>query len=760
MAIRRRADVLDPDFTVIRQQITKLMQHNIHDCKSFLLMLKSLFPSSIKLEIIEYELMQEYGDATLAAEILCRLYETQRHLDMTQIELLSKIVKDPTDKVCCDIFSHINPSLQKDLTLSYFNQMSDMLRRAEIFYPQVLPILLALAYQSLIDGELTMHKSNRISATSGIMCHSSSVDKYGTLIKNENVDEGEEGEVMGCDDEDEFADDLDNPTPEIGDSPWTDIYGSVLNVYRFKIAYELLPLAYKASNSTKMDKNVIYKISVTAINFLVTYITHVPANPSIEGLEKNELSAKKDPKTYITDCLKMVGHLLQWPIATFDFTSSKTVSYLVQQTRNLFREAKSSCDSVSTKRDSRSGRKLSSFSLSHKSHAIVFQALCMFWYTLVDLGTAYLHKVHNGIFDGSVGESTLPRVLYLPINLDILFNSTSHKNLSFENEAMILLKHIHEVWGLREYTSASYSFGSKEIDSLDNIHPHANNLSEFNQETLFEQIIRFHLALSGLNNNSQEIIWAYNFINKLSDQLEPFSLTSSKCNLYNRAELRLISWILQMILLSHDHDKSKVLIKSEARNGLWDQFLQDFKSLLLLINQSKDEKICIQDICPLVPFTRQCVVFVVSKTIASYLCTISRQTTNPTLAVDSACLACILCQVDGKFGDISHPAVHWPSLSPYFSEVIHTHWVDVRDRFLKWIISPHTFIFDVDLLNTIFRLESNVEAGTDWSDRDTFLSRCTNLVQSKPPDAVDSVLEEFIHLESSNISICLASLQS
>lgn len=68
---------------------------------------------------------------------------------------------------------------------------------------------------------------------------------YSLGFRNENVDEGEEGEVMGCDDEDEFADELDNPTPEIGDNSWTDISSSILNVYRFKITYELLPLAYK-----------------------------------------------------------------------------------------------------------------------------------------------------------------------------------------------------------------------------------------------------------------------------------------------------------------------------------------------------------------------------------------------------------------------------------------------------------------------------------------------------------------------------------
>ncbi|VDP61777.1 unnamed protein product [Schistosoma curassoni] len=72
--------------------------------------------------------------------------------------------------------------------------MSDELGRAEsiifllnlkdvVFYPQVLPVLLALVYQSLIDGELSMHKSNRISTSSGIMCHSSPADNYGSLIK-------------------------------------------------------------------------------------------------------------------------------------------------------------------------------------------------------------------------------------------------------------------------------------------------------------------------------------------------------------------------------------------------------------------------------------------------------------------------------------------------------------------------------------------------------------------------------------------------
>ncbi|CAH8444120.1 unnamed protein product [Schistosoma turkestanicum] len=604
-----------------------------------------------------------------------------------------------------------------------------------------------------------MHKSNRIPASSEIKSHSSPIDKCGTLVKNENLDEGEEGEVIGCDDEDEFADELDIPITENGVNPWTDVSSSVLNVYRFKIAYELLPLAHKASTSSKIDKNLAYKISVTSINFLVTYITHIPPNPSIEGLETSEFSAKKDPKTYITDCLKMAGHLLQWPVNTFDFISSKTVAYLVQQTKSLFWEAKSSCDGMFAKRDSRSGRRMSSsFSPNHKSHGIIFQALFMFWYTFVDLSASYLHKVHNRIFNCCVVKTTSYGVSYLPINLDVLFKSTPDKDVSFENEEMVLLSHAHEVWNLREYSSTSCSFGSKEIDSLDNVHPYASESSETKKETLFEQIIRLHFALSGLNNSPQEIIWACHFVNKCNDQLK--SLSSSDCSVYNSAELKLISWILHILLLSNDHEKCKLLSRSDCCNGFWDEFLHEFKSLLLSVSQSREAKIRIQNNCFLVPLTRRCIIFIVSKTIATCLCTISRQTTNPTLAVNCACLACVLCQVDGRFGDYFHPAAHWPCLFPYFSEIIHAHWVDIRERFLNWIISPHAFIFDVDLLNTIFRLESNVGMGTDWSSRNAFLSCCTNLVQCKPPDVVDSILEEFIHLESSNISVCLSSLQS
>ncbi|KAK4472468.1 hypothetical protein MN116_003718 [Schistosoma mekongi] len=770
MANRRKMDVIDPDFTVIRHQLAKLMQHSISDCKSFLLMIKSLFPNSIKLEMIEYELMKEYGDSTLASEILCRLYEKQRHFDTTQIELLSKIVTDPTDIVCCDIFSRLTPPLQRNLALSYCKQVTDDLKRAEniIFLlnmkdislnPQIPPMLLALAYQSLIDGERSMRRRNRMSASSDTKLNSSPVNDCGTLVKTDDSDDGEEGEVIGCDEEDEFVDEPDNLDSASGDNSWTNMSSSVLNVCRFKITYELLPLAYKINAVSKVDKNIMYNISVTSINFLVTYITHIPAYPSIEGLEKNEFSARKEPVTYISDCLKMIGHLLQWSVNTYDFTSSESLPYLVQLTKDLFQEARCSCEAVSTKRDSRSGRKtITSSTFSHKSYPIVFQALCMFWYTFVNLSTTYLHKVHSRMFDGSTRKDSLPGVLYLPINLDVLFNSTFSKNvLSIDNEETTLLNYIYDIWRLREYTSTSYSFGNKEMDSSDGIHPCTDGSSDVGRETLFEQIIRLHFALSGLNNTQQEIIWACDFVNKCSNQIKSVFLQTSHSDPYNSAELKFIFRILQMLLLSLNHDKNKVVIKSGVYSGLWDEFVQEFKSLSLLINQSKDEKIRIQNVCSLVPFTRQCVVFVVSKTLATRLCDISRRTKDPTVAVNSACLACILCQVDTRLNDVFHASPYWPSLFPYLSEVMHTHWTTIRNRFSKWILPSCTFIFDVSLLNTIFQLECNVGMGTYWSDRDAFLSRCSNLVQSKSPDEVDSVLVEFIHAESLNISVCLAS---
>ncbi|KAH8853583.1 hypothetical protein KSF78_0001432 [Schistosoma japonicum] len=720
--------------------------------------------------MIEYELMKEYGDSTLAAEILCRLYEKQRHFDTTQIELLSKIVTDPSDMVCCDIFSRLTSSLQRDLTLSYFKQISDDLKRAEsiicllnmkdiVLNPQISPMLLALAYQSLIDGEHSMRRSNQMSVSSDTQLNSSPVNDCETLVKTENSDDGEEGEVIGCDEEDEFVDEPDSLNSTSGDNSWTNMSGSVLNVCRFKITYELLPLAYKINTVSKVDKNIVYNISVTSINFLITYITRIPAYPSIKGLEENEFSARKDPVTYIEDCIKMIGHLLQWSVNTFDFTSSESLPYLVQLTKDLFHEVRSSCEAVSTKRDSRSCRKaITSSTFSHRSYPKVFQALCMFWYTFVNLSAAYLRKVHSRIFDGSIRKDNLPGVLYLPINLDVLFNSTFNKNLlSIENEEITLLNYIHDIWRLREYTPTSYSFGNKEMDSSDDIHPCTDGSSDVSRETLFEQIIRLHFALSGLNNTQQEIIWACDFVNKCSDQLRSVSIQTYRGDPYNSTELKFIFRILQMLLLSLIDDKNKVVIKSEVCSGLWDEFVQEFKSLSLLIGQSKEEKIHIQNICSLVPFTRQCVVFIVSKILASRLCDISRRTKDPTIAVNSACLACILCQVDTRLNDVFHSSPYWPSLFPYLSEVMHTHWTTIRDRFSKWTLPSCSFIFDVSLLNTIFQLECNVGLGTDWSDRDAFLSRCSNLVQSKSPDEVDSVLVEFIHAESSNISVCLTS---
>ncbi|CAH8446102.1 unnamed protein product [Heterobilharzia americana] len=466
MALRRRADILDPDFGTIRHQIAKLMQQSIHDCKSFLLMVKSLFPNSIKLEMIEYELMQEYGESSLAAEILCRLYEIHKHLDITQIQLLSNIIKDPSDKVCCEIFSKLIPSLQKDLTQSYFKQISNNLARADsiifllnskdvVLHSQVIPMLLALANQSLLDGEYSMRKSSQMSNTY-LRCHSPVQDGE-SFVKTENSDEGEEGEVIGCDDEDEFVDELDTSNAEAGESSLANIPISALNIFRFKVTYELLPIAYK----------------------------------------------KLTP-------------------------------------------------------------------------------LC-------------------------------------PV-------------------------------------------------------------------------------------------------------------------------------------------KSKTAIESDACQGVWHDLVKEFRSVYLLLDQSKNKKIHLQNNCCLVPFTRPNIIFVVSKALASSLCAVAQETQDSFVTVRCICLACVLCQVDVMLGDTFHMETPWPSLFPYISEIMLTHWSDVRNRFSRWLLPPTALIFDVGLLNTMFQLECGIGVKIEWSDHDAFLSRCANLIQCKPPDTVDSLLEEFIHLESSEISACLASL--
>ncbi|CAH8448582.1 unnamed protein product [Heterobilharzia americana] len=726
MALRRRADILDPDFGTIRHQIAKLMQQSIHDCKSFLLMVKSLFPNSIKLEMIEYELMQEYGESSLAAEILCRLYEIHKHLDITQIQLLSNIIKDPSDKVCCEIFSKLIPSLQKDLTQSYFKQISNNLARADsiifllnskdvVLHSQVIPMLLALANQSLLDGEYSMRKSSQMSNTY-LRCHSPVQDGE-SFVKTENSDEGEEGEVIGCDDEDEFVDELDTSNAEAGESSLANIPISALNIFRFKVTYELLPIAYKTANISKLDKNLLYRMSVTSLNFLLTYIVHIPANPSVEGLERGVFLSKKDPKIYITDCLKMIGYLLQWPVnTTFDFTSGKSPSYLVRLTVDLFKEAKSSFESPSTKKDTRnkmlrqSGHKSVHSSLSHKSHAAVFQAVCVFWYTFVDLGATYLYKVRSRIFERVSDDCHLSRASYFPLNLDVLFNLSNKHVSSLESEEITLLKCVHEIWSLREYTSASYSLGNQLLDTLeDDIRPHFCELSDLVSETIFEQIIRLDFTLGGLNNNPHEMVWACDFVNKYCKKL------------YNSSEVTLIFRFLQK-LTPLCPVKSKTAIESDACQGVWHDLVKEFRSVYLLLDQSKNKKIHLQNNCCLVPFTRPNIIFVVSKALASSLCAVAQETQDSFVTVRCICLACVLCQVDVMLGDTFHMETPWPSLFPYISEIMLTHWSDVRNRFSRWLLPPTALIFDVGLLNTMFQLECGIGVKIEWLYYEVFVT--------------------------------------
>nr|CAH8828421.1 unnamed protein product [Trichobilharzia regenti] len=742
MSVKRRADVLDPDFAVIRQQISKLLQQSLNDCKSFLLMVKSLYPSSIKLEMIEYELFQEYGDSTQAAEILCRLHENQKHLDVSQVDLLGKIIQNPTDKVCCEIFSKLTPFLQKHLAQFYMKQITNDLIRADsiiyllnskdvVLHPQTLPMLLSMANQSLMEGENTLRKNMDVKNHSATVCGRESI------VKMENIDEGEEGEVMGGDDEDEFVDDLDTCSAEADDNAWSGIPVSVLNIFRFKITYELLPAAYKAVSVAKLDKNLIYRMSVTSLNFLLTYIAHIPKNPRIDGLEDDVFSTKKAPKMYIADCLKMVGHMLQWPVNnTFDFTSSRSPSALVQLTKDLFRETMSSCESSPTKKDTRDKMpRPSGQSLSHKFHPLAFQTLSVFWYTLIDIGVSYLNKFRHGIFENKLRKSSANRIFYFPLNLDAIFNLISNKGSSLEDEDTVLLKYIHEIWSFRKYSSNSYSFAVRVLDTLEeDIRPRSYGLCDY-------------FALSGLSNNHQEILWACKFMNKY------------RSSMYRDPEGTFIYRFLQMLIVSLWPKESCIAVRREACHGLWGDFVKEFRSVFSLLDHNKEEKIHLRSICHLVPLTRTIAAFIVSKALASNLCHVSRETKDAVIAVKSACLACVLCQADAMSNVVFYSEPGWPPSFPFISEIMHSHWNSMRNQFLEWLLSPTAYIFDVCLLNAMFQLECTVGVAAEWSDRETFLSHCVHLVQCKSPDNVDSILEEFIHIESSNISSCLMSIE-
>nr|CAH8828430.1 unnamed protein product [Trichobilharzia regenti] len=710
MSVKRRADVLDPDFAVIRQQISKLLQQSLNDCKSFLLMVKSLYPSSIKLEMIEYELFQEYGDSTQAAEILCRLHENQKHLDVSQVDLLGKIIQNPTDKVCCEIFSKLTPFLQKHLAQFYMKQITNDLIRADsiiyllnskdvVLHPQTLPMLLSMANQSLMEGENTLRKNMDVKNHSATVCGRESI------VKMENIDEGEEGEVMGGDDEDEFVDDLDTCSAEADDNAWSGIPVSVLNIFRFKITYELLPAAYKAVSVAKLDKNLIYRMSVTSLNFLLTYIAHIPKNPRIDGLEDDVFSTKKAPKMYIADCLKMVGHMLQWPVNnTFDFTSSRSPSALVQLTKDLFRETMSSCESSPTKKDTRDKMpRPSGQSLSHKFHPLAFQTLSVFWYTLIDIGVSYLNKFRHGIFENKLRKSSANRIFYFPLNLDAIFNLISNKGSSLEDEDTVLLKYIHEIWSFRKYSSNSYSFAVRVLDTLEeDIRPRSYGLCDCSYETHFEQIIRLDFALSGLSNNHQEILWACKFMNKY------------RSSMYRDPEGTFIYRFLQMLIVSLWPKESCIAVRREACHGLWGDFVKEFRSVFSLLDHNKEEKIHLRSICHLVPLTRTIAAFIVSKALASNLCHVSRETKDAVIAVKSACLACVLCQADAMSNVVFYSEPGWPPSFPFISEIMHSHWNSMRNQFLEWLLSPTAYIFDVCLLNAMFQLECTVGVAAEW----------------------------------------------
>ncbi|KAF7245082.1 hypothetical protein EG68_09390 [Paragonimus skrjabini miyazakii] len=756
MSCKRKLEIAETDFVFLHKLMGSLAKKSPADAKSFLLFVKTLIPNSSKLKLIEYGFAKDNGDSSAASQHLSQLCASHRDSLRDEVNcLFGGIRSTPPNQLSIDIFIKLTPTAQRDTLSIYFEQFSDTLKADTLIcllgireiraQTQLVPTLLTWAFDSLHDGEQSLvhdgFRESRLDPHTDIP-DVSEKPAVAIPVSSNEIDEGEEGEVIGDDEEEDEEDDEVGTTTLLTSKRDGQVTNrkQVINIYRLRIAYDLLPIAHKVHGLVKFNRKLLEKIAVNALSFLFNYLSFVPRDPPILGTEKTiQEQCKVHPIDYVVSCMRMIGDLFQWPhtITTrINVSDALEPRYIVLPKKDLLNTFEDCLSELHkhpmaiqppTKRRS-SMRK----SEDHYAHlkAVMYQCACLFLYIFNDAAFEYLNQQRSCLFLG-FGEDFLS---HYPVNLCTIFSMRPSNFVSApadNNESLPFL--LSRLLRHRKYSVSrcKYSFGHKELDSLiSKLGPQLPS-----RDVSLERIIYIDLMFLGLVDPQSFLPFG-----------TEMSGTDFPC-IYPHNDRDFLRWLSSAyptnIFASFDG------VDTHQRR-CW--FVQNFPTIADVAPKKSALPVCLGSECWMIPFTQNSVHHFGCRVISHWLSHLLEQRTN-SVNVDATCLLAVLGQMDSLTDFDSEFSKDHPL--PYGKVIsnLQQNWSMARVKFIEWFTSYPKLFVDASLLNQIARLESgfhNVE-----SDHARILEACVNCLTNACKVDFGVRLCQFIESESALILSCL-----
>ncbi|KAF8561078.1 hypothetical protein P879_04005 [Paragonimus westermani] len=756
MSCKRKLEIAEADFVFLHKLMGSLAKKSSADAKSFLLFVKTLIPNSSKLKLIEYGFAKDNGDSSAASQHLSQLCASHRDSLRDEVNcLFGGIRSTPPDQLSIDIFIKLTPTAQRDTLSIYFEQFSDTLKADTLMcilgireiraQTQLVPTLLTWAFDSLNDGEQSlMHDGSRKSPLDSHADIPDVSEKSAVAIpiSNNEVDEGEEGEVIGDDEEeDEEEDEVGTTTLLISNRDGQLANrNQVINIYRLRIAYDLLPIVHKVHGLVKFDRKLLEKIAISALSFLFNYLSFVPRDPPILGTEKTiQELCKVHPIDYIVSCMRMIGDLFQWPhtittrISLSDALEPRYAMLPKKDLLNIFEDCLSELHKHPMAIQPPTKRRLSMRkSEDHyvRLKAVMYQCACLFWYIFNDAAFEYLNQQRPSLFLGFDDDS----LSHYPVNLCTIFSMRPNNFVSApvdNNESLPFL--LSRLLRHRKYSVSrcKYSFGHKELDSL--LCKLGPQLPP--REVSLERMVYIDLLFLGLMDP----------LSLLSVGSEPSGI-DFPC-IYPHNDRDFLRWLSSAyptnIFASLDS-------MDVHQRRCW--FVQHLPTIADIAPKRSALPVCLGSECWTIPFTQNSVHYFGCKVISHWLShLLEHQTTS--VNVDATCLLAVLGQMGSLTNFDSEFSKSYPL--PYGKVInnLQQNWSVARVKFTEWFTSHPTLFVDASLLNRIARLESGFRSVE--SDHAKILEACVNCLTNTCKVDFGVRLCQFIESESPLILSCL-----
>uniref|UniRef100_A0A183B5H1 TLDc domain-containing protein n=1 Tax=Echinostoma caproni TaxID=27848 RepID=A0A183B5H1_9TREM len=641
---------------------------------------------------------------------------------------------------------------------------------------QLIPSIISLAYRALRDGEALLAKTSGISDCEPVPMFtapfedSKSPNTTRTTAKSGDGDEGEEGEVLGDDDdEDEATLEPKNSASDSNSSKRT----LTICKYRRVLAYALLPITYQMFDTVKIDRRLMEKIVNLSFNFIFESVAYVTDQPLVFGSEQKYSESSKPPMDYLIDCLKMSATILQWPLNLFtkhesiaDSSSnsndktmkspSELITILDESWEEILSDQKQMSHSVDTEVGSRrrrsAQRREDIVHSSAKISSLAHQSIVLFWSLLLNTAVKYVSFTRPCFMQNTLNNKEKSSVSSYPVDMSILFSSSpiTEKPISLatSNTTFPILVHLLQYRKYKEVPE-NYTLGSHELNLWDAAIRPSHRSSRPSSVPSLEEIVCFDLTLSGILRAP----WMPRCLDSDGprDVCLMETLIASVCP---QDDQKFVRWILCAYSFNPFSQKPwNDLIRNR------EDFVRNMSSVAVEASKSDYHPIRTTETCWFVQFTEYNVIYLGCKVIAHWLCSnLSRYSgSSNAVAIDAACLACIIYQVDTVEKQSAFLSELWPAPYQTMLKLVEDKWSDVRVRFLNWILPPTSAVADSSLINEFVLIEAAWLVKTETSTSD-FMDACVACMKSPVAESIHVRLRRFVQTESNNILLCLKDL--